>query len=303
MLQLRLKQSSKAPVWLVAPSYTLGSSHECDCQIAQEGVAPVHAEIHVKGEAVTLVPVNPDLLLTLNGEPVTLETPLKLGDEIVMGSAELELIDPKLMERPKVQEATQMRSALSLSALEEASPWSLRPLNTTLTEKPLYPLFGAMLLGRSKECDISIGASHLSRKHAKFTVTTRGLTVEDLGSSNGTYVNGSRVALICDLKHGDEVSFDTLKFRVESKQLVEDVTSLRPALDETQIRQAVVLPPRAAAERKAPASRPKSPSRAATPKQAPEAPDGHNLAENGLFIGAIVLLVAAIVGFAWFVLS
>jgi hypothetical protein len=55
--------------------------------------------------------------------------------------------------------------------------------------------------------------SGLSRQHARLVPTNTGVQVEDLGSTNGSFINGKRV------QHGfaapgDEIGFDTLRFRL-----------------------------------------------------------------------------------------
>jgi len=51
---------------------------------------------------------------------------------------------------------------------------------------------GETLVGRDADSDIFLGDVTVSRRHAKFSVDGHGLRVEDLGSTNGTYVNGHR---------------------------------------------------------------------------------------------------------------
>lgn len=51
---------------------------------------------------------------------------------------------------------------------------------------------GITTAGRSEESDIFLGDITVSRHHARFTVDDTGLHVEDLGSTNGTYVNRQR---------------------------------------------------------------------------------------------------------------
>ena len=63
---------------------------------------------------------------------------------------------------------------------------------------------GETLAGRSEESDIFLSDVTVSRDHAKFTVGEDGLTVEDLGSTNGTYVNMERKDR-AQLVPGDEV--------------------------------------------------------------------------------------------------
>jgi pSer/pThr/pTyr-binding forkhead associated (FHA) protein len=63
---------------------------------------------------------------------------------------------------------------------------------------------GTTIAGRSNEADIFLGDVTVSRDHARFTVAEDGLSMEDLRSTNGTYVNGARHDKAM-LQPGDEV--------------------------------------------------------------------------------------------------
>ncbi len=63
---------------------------------------------------------------------------------------------------------------------------------------------GETTAGRSEETDIYLGDVTVSRHHARFIVDEDGLTLEDLGSTNGTYVNMERRDR-ARLSPGDEV--------------------------------------------------------------------------------------------------
>ena len=63
---------------------------------------------------------------------------------------------------------------------------------------------GETSAGRGPESDIFLADVTVSRHHAVFNVDTEGLTVTDLGSTNGTYVNGRRHETAA-LAPGDEV--------------------------------------------------------------------------------------------------
>ena len=58
-----------------------------------------------------------------------------------------------------------------------------------------FPLKGdkQLIIGRSSELDIVLVEDMVSRKHAKITITGGKITIEDLGSTNGTFVNGEKV--------------------------------------------------------------------------------------------------------------
>src|SRR3970040_397694 len=49
------------------------------------------------------------------------------------------------------------------------------------------------LIGRGRECDIVVPDRQISRQHARISRTADGVQVEDLGSKNGTHVNGVRI--------------------------------------------------------------------------------------------------------------
>lgn len=70
-------------------------------------------------------------------------------------------------------------------------------LDEKVTEHPL-PDEGVLFIGRDSSADIVIDHPTLSRKHAKFTLSTH-VTVEDCGSHNGTIVGGRKLA------HGEVV--------------------------------------------------------------------------------------------------
>lgn len=79
-----------------------------------------------------------------------------------------------------------------------------------------YPLQGEMLVGREVECAITLNSGHISRYHAKINVSPNGVYIEDLHSTNGTFVNGQKIKGRIRLAVGDEVAFDDITFRLTS---------------------------------------------------------------------------------------
>lgn len=68
----------------------------------------------------------------------------------------------------------------------------------------LLPLSaGTYVIGRSETCDVVIESGRASREHARLVVTDTGATLEDLGSANGTFVNGERLSQPRELAHQD----------------------------------------------------------------------------------------------------
>lgn len=60
------------------------------------------------------------------------------------------------------------------------------------------------IIGRDPNCDLTISERAVSRQHAKFDRTPSGFSVTDLGSTNGTWVNGIKVT-IQQLRSGDRI--------------------------------------------------------------------------------------------------
>lgn len=301
MLQLRFADETKPPFWLVASSYTFGASLDNDHVLAQNHVAPEHAKIIVEGEVVRLVRVDMASSTRVNGIEIRQEEELKAGDEITLGTARLHVIDPKSEARAVVEgsasSSTELRQPTQ-APLDTETHWFLRPLNTTLVSGDPYPIEAEAILGRSKDSDICVPASHLSRKHARFTYDGNKLKIEDLKSSNGTFVNGKKVQQALELKHGDEVGFDTLRFRVESVVDSEDVTTLRPALDITQVSQAVSSDMRSASQ---------APRRAATVRPSnssnKKSASGNDAMSNVALILGAFTVIAVVASLVWLLLK
>jgi hypothetical protein len=64
---------------------------------------------------------------------------------------------------------------------------------------------GGATLGRSRECDVVVGDANVSRRHAELRRTADGWQIYDLGSTNGTRVNGHQVRGSVPLRAGDEI--------------------------------------------------------------------------------------------------
>ena len=66
-----------------------------------------------------------------------------------------------------------------------------------------WPIKDSMLLGREDGCEIVIPNRQVSRSHARITPTEEGVLLEDLGSKNGTHINGKQLQQPIYLQDGD----------------------------------------------------------------------------------------------------
>lgn len=62
-----------------------------------------------------------------------------------------------------------------------------------------------IIVGRDMDCEIMIPSRQVSRKHARLKLTNSGVSIEDLGSKNGTHLNGTLLADLTILKDGDVI--------------------------------------------------------------------------------------------------
>ena len=99
----------------------------------------------------------------------------------------------------------------------------------------------AITLGRSFDTDIQIYDLMVTRRHCKISPTPRGYVAEDLGSSNGTFVNDQRISGPTTLKHGDLLNVHGAVFRfAEQEEAGSTVTFVdRPEDEESAIVQSV----------------------------------------------------------------
>ena len=82
---------------------------------------------------------------------------------------------------------------------------------------------GAVSIGRSDDNDIHIKDSTVSSHHAKIVSYFDASYIEDLGSTNGTFVNGKKIQKHI-LNPGDVISVGTHSLKVEIEQITGEVT-------------------------------------------------------------------------------
>jgi hypothetical protein len=71
-----------------------------------------------------------------------------------------------------------------------------------------------LLVGRGAQCDLQLSDDTVSRCHAKLAFRGGGWVIQDLGSTNGTWVNGRRVGR-SQVRPGDRVALGTQPLRID----------------------------------------------------------------------------------------
>lgn len=77
---------------------------------------------------------------------------------------------------------------------------------------------GASVIGRDPACDVWLDAPGVSRRHARLSLAGDTATLEDLASTNGTFVGRQRLSSVWPLEDGDIIVLgtETLRFRMTS---------------------------------------------------------------------------------------
>lgn len=73
---------------------------------------------------------------------------------------------------------------------------------------------GEFVIGRGHECHVRPNSEWVSRQHCLLRVADQSVWLRDLGSTNGTLVNGRRILTDQPLHHGDRVQVGPLVFEV-----------------------------------------------------------------------------------------
>ncbi|MDF3067933.1 MAG: hypothetical protein K0R38_3534, partial [Polyangiaceae bacterium] len=134
----------------------------------------------------------------------------------------------------------------SVPPVEEQRPPLLRaPVSIISPISELELREGSILIGRLPECDIMIDGGLVSRMHARLSVRDESVVLEDLHSTNGIYVNGTRITHSVLLREGDRLLIGTTEISLFEARPNARVAPLRPRREEPQaaVSDAPILPP------------------------------------------------------------
>lgn len=94
---------------------------------------------------------------------------------------------------------------------------TIDPARSGLQPGQSLALAGVNAIGRAPANAIQIDDDFVSARHAVISHRDRRWWVEDLGSTNGTFVNGRRIDRSTSLRSGDEVGIGRVRFRIEAR--------------------------------------------------------------------------------------
>ncbi len=181
----------------LAGSVTVGRHLDNDIVIAGEDVRDFHVRIETNERGPRII-VLEGATAHVDANPIDGSAGLRPGAELVLG---------------------QHRLKLDFESSTPPCGWKLHRVG----DGTGIPIAATLNIGRATDCDLQLVEGHVSRHHAQLHADRSAIWIEDLRSANGTFVNGDRVAGAWRVFHGDEISFDTIRY-----QLIGDAPDLTP---------------------------------------------------------------------------
>jgi pSer/pThr/pTyr-binding forkhead associated (FHA) protein len=188
----------------------IGSAADNAVVLTSPGILPLHCVIHVTANGANLQIPPGGGGVTVNNKPVTDLMSLRPGDAIGIGPVSARYAVVEAARSQPLAEGGPDEDSGATRVRMAVPKYVLRGVSGALFSK-VFPVTGPVVIGRAAECDISVPADEISRRHALVKPTPEGLAVEDLGSSNGTFINGKRVQHGF-LNPGDELRLDAVRF-------------------------------------------------------------------------------------------
>ena len=236
--EYRLVESKTGVVVEVpATGGVIGREPGCDIVVAGQGVSRRHATIRPSGGRYLLTDQSSNGT-RVNGERLTDAHALRPGDLIMIGVTEFrwepkEKAPPRPL--PRAGDATELVSSVSsrqarpaenapaqVAAKGQAEPLAAPTVLATLSNRSLWrrefkierPVAS---IGRGDQNDVQIVHESISAAHATLVRKGDAWFVLDLGSSNGTFVNGLRVAGERELPAGSTLTLGTVKLTFQPR--------------------------------------------------------------------------------------
>ncbi|MDC0274368.1 FHA domain-containing protein, partial [Planctomycetaceae bacterium] len=86
--------------------------------------------------------------------------------------------------------------------------------------KILFPPEGTLLIGRDAECHLRLASTDVSRRHCELSITENGVLVKELGSRNGTFIDGFLISETAPLNPGSILKVGNMEFALPGKRPV-----------------------------------------------------------------------------------
>ena len=214
MMKLVFPAGERPQMLLDQGVYRIGSAADADVSLAADGIEPLHCELQVGAQGVQMRVPN-GIRVLVNERPVDGLIALRADDTLGLASTRIRLLDAAAAHVAQANQAARNDDAADINAT------MVRPVMPRFVLRGLsgeqfgrsFPLHANLNVGRADEAGLRIAQDGISRLHARLTPAGDEVLLEDMGSSNGTWLNGKRITR-AQAVHGDEIRFDTQRFQL-----------------------------------------------------------------------------------------
>jgi pSer/pThr/pTyr-binding forkhead associated (FHA) protein len=206
---------------LVAPGETsIGAAGDNALVLDRPGIAAHHATLLVGDRGFVLSVVDGAARVHVNARPVREKAILRLGDIVSLDTLQFVLKpDRDASIRTDVPDAAPARAdEEAQTRLRNVPPKAVLRGVSGVYFGRIIPLRGRLVIGRGSDCDLVLDEPEMSRRHAMIENTGDVMFLRDLGSANGTFVNGVQVRNAV-LHPDDQIAFDHNRFLLEAPGL------------------------------------------------------------------------------------
>jgi ABC-2 type transport system ATP-binding protein len=176
-------------------------------------VSTTHASFLVTADALAVKDLGSTNGTFVNGERVSGQHMLRAGDRIQLGATVLEVRAPA----PPQADNRSIAPGLQLTRVRNIPRVPMLHFRTGQRAGSEIPVGVPVVIGRDPGvADVILDQdTEISRRHASFSPAGAGLTVQDLGSTNGTFVNAQRITEAVALQDGDMVQLGSTEIDVK----------------------------------------------------------------------------------------
>jgi len=195
--------------------FYIGRSHTSDIILPSDNVSRRHARLYTVDAKCYIEDLSSSNGVFVNGRRINEVYQIQRSAQIKVGDYYLHI-----------------ESDAEAGAVEEERTWcKLTGRNLAFANQVFRVQRKVNLIGRGKDCTLTIIDPSVSRIHTKISVERSGaLTIEDLKSSNGTFVNDERIE-VATVHHRDVIRFGNVEFLVEIADQEGTTTASKPAKD------------------------------------------------------------------------
>jgi pSer/pThr/pTyr-binding forkhead associated (FHA) protein len=198
---------------------SIGRSTSCDIVLAYPTVSRFHSVISKRAGKWIVFDTNSKTGTFVNGNQIVGRSKIFDGDSILFGSAEFTFYEtlPELGDTLPVRKDPTVAKRAPVSDDKFSSHCFLE--NDLNGEEFSLDKLDSCMIGRSDDAQIQIASSDVSNVHALITRNRKGFTAEDLGSKNGTYLNGEKLIAATQLFDGDSIKVGNITFTFRTNDI------------------------------------------------------------------------------------